>query len=387
MNVLVLNQCTGPDGIKQLSKVFEKDEVYVLAGNDIGNFPNMHLCKTTPHDPRSLKSRFICWVKYMVDVRNYVKKNKNLKIDLIYAVSNPPINSFLGCRLKKKFNAPFVYMNWDLYPQIVEETYSNFLVKAVCRVWHFFNSKNYPKIDRMVTIGPVMAESINKPLSKKIDIDIIPIASDPERLKPIAKEDNLFIKQNGLSDKFIVLYSGKLGYGHNISAILGAAELLKDNKDIMFVFIGKGPRCEEVNKSIEQGAENVRMFPFQDEEMFKYSVACGDVGIISQEETLAHLFLPSKTYSSMSCAMPVIGMCSEHDDLRNLIDKNEIGISVPHATPEKIRDAVLKLYSSQGTRADMGARARKVIESEYTYEIVSEKYRKTFEQVISGGKK
>jgi len=378
MKILMLAQGASQDDISMIVTSFPADTEYTLLTGSECNVPNGRIVKTTPHDSRSLVSRFKCWIGYARDVMKWAKSAKSEHFDVIYANSNPPVNSFLGCKLKKKFNAPFVYMNWDLYPQIVEETYSNFLVKAVCRVWHFFNSKNYPKIDRMVTIGPVMAESINKPLSKKIDIDIIPIASDPERLKPIAKEDNLFIKQNGLYGKFIVLYSGKLGYGHNISAILGAAELLKDNKDIMFVFIGKGPKCEEVNKSIEQGAENVRMFPFQDEEMFKYSIACGDLGIISQEETLAHLFLPSKTYSAMSCAMPVIGMCSEHDDLRNLIDKNEIGISVPHATPEKIRDAVLKLYNSPDTCAEMGARARKVIESEYTYEIVSEKYKRVF---------
>ena len=40
---------------------------------------------------------------------------------------------------------------------------------------------------------------------------------------------------------------------------------------------------------------------------------------LTQEERLAHLFLPSKTYSMMACGMPVIGLCSNKDDLKELL--------------------------------------------------------------------
>ena len=387
MRILILAQSSTPADLSVITEGMPDDTEYVLLTGSDCTVPNGRVVKTTSHDPRSLVSRFKCWFGYAKDVLKWAKKAKSSgeKFDLIYANSNPPINSFLGCKLKKKFNAPFVYMNWDLYPQIVEETYSNFLIKAVCGVWHWFNSMNYPKIDRMITIGPIMAESINKPLKKKIDIDIIPIATDPEFLKPVSKEENKFIKENGLEDKFIILYSGKLGYGHNIADILSAAEILKDKNDICFVFIGNGPRVAEVETAIENGAENVRMYPYQPTEMFKYSAACGDVAIVSQEENLAHLFLPSKTYSSMSCGTPVVGMCSLRDDLQNLINKNNIGVAVEQATPEKIAEAILSLYNNKELCEEMGARARNVIENEYNFDVVSKKYRATFESVLNGG--
>ena len=386
MKILILAQSASNDDIEIITRSLPSQTEYVLLTGSNVTLEGLKIIKTTPHDSRSLVSRLKCWFGYRKDVLKWAKSAKNEHFDVIYANSNPPINSFLGLKLKKKFDAPVVYMNWDLYPQIIEETYPNFVIRTVCSFWHRLNSKNYPKIDQVITIGSVMSESINKPLKKKIDIDIVPIASDPEFLKPVAKEDNIFIKENGLEGKFIVLYSGKLGYGHNISAIIGAAELLRDNKDIVFVFIGKGPRCEEVNKAIQKGAENVRMYPFQPEEMFKYSMACGDVGIVSQEEKLAHLFLPSKTYSMMSCGMPVIGMCSDHDDLRKLLESGS-GIAVPNATPEKIAEAVVDLYNNKEKRTEMGAKARNIIESEYSEEAVALKYRAVFDKVTGGGNK
>ena len=43
-------------------------------------------------------------------------------------------------------------MNWDIYPQIIEETYSNIVVKIVCKIWHKMNCYIYPKIDKVITI-------------------------------------------------------------------------------------------------------------------------------------------------------------------------------------------------------------------------------------------
>lgn len=384
MKVLILAQSMTEDDLSIITESLpEETEYTVLTGSNC-KLANGKVVKTTPHNPASLVSRLKCWLAYRKDVLKWSKTAKNEQFDVIYANSNPPINSMLGLKMKKKFKVPFVYMNWDLYPQIIEETYPNFLIRTVCKFWHRKNKKNYPKIDRMITIGPVMAESINKPLKKKIDIDIIPIATDPEFLKPVAKEENRFIKENGLEGKFIVLYSGKLGYGHNIADILSAAEILKDKQDICFVFIGNGPRVAEVETAISNGAENVRMYPLQPTEMFKYSVSCGDVAIVSQEERLAHLFLPSKTYSSMSCGTPIIGMCSERDDLKNLLEKNGIGIPVVHATPEKIAEAVLCLYNDKEKCAEMGKKGRDVIESEYSYAVVSKKYTAVFEKVLGG---
>lgn len=384
MKVLVLTQYATQEDISIITESLPASAEYTLLSGSDCSLPKGKIIKTVPHNPKSLLSRLKCWVAFRRDVLKWAKSAKNERFDVIYANSNPPINSMLGLKLKKQFNVPFVYMNWDLYPQIIEETYPTFLVKTVCKFWHWYNRRNYPKIDQMITIGPIMAESINKPLNKKIDIDIIPIATDPEFLKPVKKEENRFIKENGLEGKFIVLYSGKLGYGHNIADILSAAAILKDKKDICFVFIGNGPRVAEVEDAIKTGAENVRMYPLQPTEMFKYSVACGDVAIVSQEVQLAHLFLPSKTYSSMSCGTPVIGMCSERDDLKNLIENNKIGIPVVNATPKKIAEAVLSLYTDRNMCKEMGEQGRKVIKEKYSYSVVSNKYKAVFENILGG---
>lgn len=142
-------------------------------------------------------------------------------------------------------------MNWDLYPQVIEYGIRNAAGRAVSRVWHSWNNRNYPKIDRMLTIGNVMAETINAGLKNKISVDVMPISVDTSRLRPIEKTGNPFAIEHHLTDKFVVLYSGKMGVGHNIELILSASRLLEAYTDIQFVFIGNGPKYDTVKRYIK----------------------------------------------------------------------------------------------------------------------------------------
>lgn len=343
-----------------------------------------NVISSPPHDARSFKSRLICWMKHYRFIRKWVKNNRHRHYDLIFAVSNPPINAAIGLKLKKQFNAPFVYMNWDLYPQVIEYGIRNVVGKAVGQIWHCWNNRNYPKIDKILTIGNVMAETINIGLKNKISIDVMPIAVDTSRLRPIEKTDNPFAIEHQLADKFVVLYSGKMGVGHNIELILSASRLLKAHTDIQFVFIGNGPKYDTVKKYVEENhAKNILLLPLQPEDVFPYSMACGDVGIVSQEAIMAHLFMPSKTYSMMACGEAIIGISSAHDDLKLLIESENIGFCVTDANPEALANAILKLYNNQELMDQFKRNARFTAESKFSVDIIQKEYTKLFEKLIS----
>ena len=356
----------------------------VVTGSNVKPTDSVNIIACPSHDPRSMKSRLICWIKHYFFIKKWIKNNKKNHYDLIFATSNPPINSYIGLKLKKAFNCPFIYMNWDLYPHVIEEAIKNPIAKFICGLWHKWNNKNYCKIDQMITIADVVAESINAKLTDKIDIDIIPIDENIDTLKPVIKGNNKFAVENKLDDKFVILYSGKMGYGHNIEVILEAAKKLSDYPDIKFVFIGKGPKRKLIEEHISNKvSDNVILFDYQPAEVFPYSMACGDIGIVSQEESMAHLFMPSKTYSMMSCGEAIIGICSNRDDLRNVIESNNIGYAVSgENVAEKIADSILELYNNPDKLLQFKSNSRKTIENNYSTTIVTKKYSELFEKVM-----
>ena len=358
----------------------EDTQVDIITGSTVSG-GNVTVIPSPQHDPRSMRSRLVCWYKHWVFLSRWAKKNRKICYDMIFAVSNPPVNSFLGLKLKKRFHAPFVYMNWDLYPQLIAYSIRNPLVQAVCRMWSRWNRRHYPEIDRMLTIGNVMAKSACD--GSELDVDVIPIAVDCKRLTPIAKADNPFCRQYDLCDKFVVLYSGKMGRGHNIDVILEAATKLKERQDIRFVFIGEGERYADVEAFVDTyDGDNVLLLPLQSEEVFPYSMACGDIGIVSQEETMAHLFMPSKTYSMMACGQAIVGVCTQDDDLYRLIDARSIGRAVTNNKADELVSVIEELYGNAEKLNACKETARSVAEKEYDLSVITEKYRRLFANVM-----
>ena len=378
--VLLISQVIPQWYVDLLTQALGEDvQIDIMTGSHVrGN-----VIQSPEHDPRSFKSRLICWWKHLRFVNHWATEHKNEKYDLIFAVSNPPINSYIGLKLKKQFHVPFVYMNWDLYPQVIEQSISNPIVRLACKAWNWWNSRNYPKIDRMLTIGNVMAESVVRPLKTPIPVKVLPIAVDTEYLKPIPKEQNPFCIEHGLVDKFVVLYSGKMGLGHNIELILEAAEKLRDNKDICFVFIGEGPKYSVVENFIaEHRSEHIRLFPLQPDDVFPYSMACGDVGVVTQEAKMAHLFMPSKTYSMMACGQAILGIGTEHDDLYQLIRMEKIGVSMTENNADKLAEKIEALYRDKTTLAEYQKNARMVAEGKFGLNAMKDKYCRLFREML-----
>lgn len=346
-----------------------------------------NIISSPPHDAKNLKSRLVCWLKHFRFINKWINKNRNIHYDLIFAISNPPINSYVGLNLKRVFKAPFIYMNWDLYPQIIRATIKNPLVKIVCKLWGVWNSHNYPRIDKILTIGPVMASSLVKDIKNKIELEVIPVAVDTNRLKPIPKNENPFCIKYLLTDKFVVLYSGKMGIGHNIEMILEAAVKLQDNQSIQFVFIGEGPKYKFIEQFIEENkSKNILLLPLQDDEIFPQSMACGDIGIVALEESVSHLFMPSKVYSMMACGEAILGVCTDNDDLFNLIEGNLIGFAITNKSAETVALKITELYKENDKLENFKRKSRKLTVELYDYSSVTKQYQYLFKRYIGRDK-
>ena len=380
--VLFVSQAISQSYIDLLSEALGSEVLIdLISGSNVR--VNGRLFTSPAHMSTSIKSRFICWYKHFLFTQKWMKSNRKNRYDLIFATSNPPINSYLGLSLKKTFKCPFVYMNWDLYPQIVSASINNPVADFFVKLWHSWNNKHYKDIDRMITIGHTMSDSINKELKEKIHINVIPIDVNVDVLKPVEKNINPFVLENNLLSKFIVLYSGKMGIGHNIECILQASELLRDISDIHFVFIGDGEKYNTVKRYIKDNDVcNISLFPLQPLSVFPYSMACGDIGIVSQEAYMSHLFMPSKAYSMMACGLSLIGISSGYDDLSALIKNNHIGYVVEDSSPVTLAEYIKDLYLHKEKLCNMKLRARNIAESDYSAEVVKKFYVNLFGELL-----
>lgn len=373
--MVILAQALGEKYVEMLEKAYD-GELVVLTGSTIKENARRRVYKTCKYNANSFKSRVFSWILFCADVFKILKHEK-LNIDIVFAVSNPPINSVIAYRLKKRYKCKVIFMDWDIYPQIVERTFRNPLIQLVCKYWHKMNNYIFPKIDLILTIGEHMKKNIESNIRNPINIKVLSLFTDCNRLKPVAKDENDFCMKYMLHEKIVFIYSGKMGMGHNLDIILEAAKKMKSEEKIQFLLIGEGQRYKTVEDRIcKEQIQNVILLPFQPEEIFPLSLACGDVAIVTQESLLADLFLPSKAYDMMAVGMPIIGICTKEDDLADLILENEIGTIVTDNQVESLVKTIKRFAEDVELRKTYARNARKRALEKYDEAVVAEQYKK-----------
>src|SRR4030067_466722 len=114
-----------------------------------------------------------------------------------------------------------------------------------------------------------------------------------------------------------------------METIVEGASRLRDIP-VRFLFIGGGGKRERMGKMSEDlGLGNVRFLPYQPKENLRYSLACSDVSLVSIEEGVEGLSVPSKYYGILASGRPVIAMMAERSEVAISIRETGCGYVVP----------------------------------------------------------
>lgn len=324
--VAVLNQMAGPmgwDTAEALGK--QRGSVPLLTGHpDIlkrGSNEYVNLNSATPYDRRSFPRRIISWLRYLLQAFFWVLRLPKETSLLLY--SNPPMLPWLGYLMHVLRGQRYAVMIWDIYPDILVRKQVLSARNPVVRLWYWLNRKSYENADVVMTLGEYMAGNLAKQFdagkTRTGKVEVIYPWVDTENIKPIPKEENWFAKKYNQVGKLTVMYSGNMGYGHDIETMLAAAERLQDQRDIHFMFIGDGPKWKLVDRRIkDKELGNVTLLPWQPEEVLPYSLATADVALVSIEEDIAGLMLPSKAFSFLAEGTPLIVLSKNETGLANV---------------------------------------------------------------------
>ena len=114
-----------------------------------------------------------------------------------------------------------------------------------------------------------------------------------------------------LPDGFIIMFAGNLGEAQNLENVLEAARLLKDEKEVHWVFLGNGRKkawMEQyiIEHQLEGTVHLLGRFPIESMPSFFEKA---DVMLVSlADELVFNLTLPAKVQAYMSCSKPILAM-------------------------------------------------------------------------------
>lgn len=303
-------------------------------------------------------------------------RRKGIRGSHLVLTSAPPFLGLIGWFYNKIFKHSYSCIIYDIYPEVAVRLKVVAPDHWIVKFWEFVNRKVWERADSLIVLSEPMKEllvSKNKNLADKIHV--IHSWADPKFIKPIAKDENWFAKQYGLTNHFVVLYSGNLGRCHDCQTILKCAEILKNHPSIKFVFIGNGVGSQIIKSEIAAGnLPNTLQLPYQDKEVLPFSLTACDLSLVSILPNVGDTVAPSKMYGILAAGRPVAAICPEDSYLREIIDEGNCGNYFNNGDAQGLADYICLLEANPRMQASLGNNARKLLELNYTVDKAVPKY-------------
>jgi glycosyltransferase involved in cell wall biosynthesis len=153
--------------------------------------------------------------------------------------------------------------------------------------------------------------------------------------------DRALARELGVDGRFVVGYLGTHGLAHALERVLEAAELLREHRDIHFLFVGAGAaRDGLVRKASELALDNVSFFPARPKlDMPRLWSVC-DVALVHLKDspTFATV-VPSKIFECFGSGVPVLFAGPDGEGAR-IVREAQAGVVVDAEKPAKLAQAI-----------------------------------------------
>lgn len=300
--------------------------------------------------------------------------------DCVVSKTDPPLLSILFTLLARLKH--FAHVNWlqDIYPEVavaVGLRWLKPLTPALCAA----RNASLRAARLNVVIGMGMQELLRAAGAKRVEI--IQNWCDDEAITPIPLDKNEFRKQWGLTDKFVVGYSGNLGRAHEYATLLEAAAKLADEDEIRFLFIGGGHLLARLKEEVaaRRLTEKFIFLPYQPQESLAQSLSAPDVHWLSQPATMEGLILPSKFYGVAAAGRPTIIVGDPAGELAQLVERHDCGVAVATGDAERLAELIRAIQSDPQRRDEMGANARQMLKEKFARRQALAKWRALLESL------
>jgi colanic acid biosynthesis glycosyl transferase WcaI len=254
--------------------------------------------------------------------------------NVVIAMTDPPLlglPTLVVARLRGAF-----CINWmqDVFPEVAERL-QLLRPRALPPVLRTVRNWSLRHADATVVIGERMAALLapfcrsppsvipNWALAESGDADATSIPSDAAITNPLRTAW-------GLGDAFIVGYSGNMGRAHRLDELIDAASALRSKPGLRFVLIGDGAQRAALEARVQSlGLKNVVFQPYQPRERLRESLSLPDIHIVSLDERLEGLIVPSKFVGVLAMGRPVLWIGAADGEVGTLVRMSGCGVSVP----------------------------------------------------------
>lgn len=294
-----------------------------------------------------------------------------LRADVVVASSGPITVALPGLTARYLRGRPLVFEVRDLWPEGAIEMgfLSNPLAIRLARAWERLC---YRASRRVIALSEGMAGWIRRHGYNRVHV--VPNAADNER---ICRAPQLTEIPEWARSKKIVLYAGTIGVANECRQILEMCRLLKhwDAGDLAVVLLGDGKeRLELEAEARDAGLDNVHFLGLapKDKVFAWLRMSFCSLLVFRNTPTLA-TSSPNKLFDSLAAGVPVIQ--NTPGWIKDLLDREECGLSTPPGDAEAMARAILTLARDEDLWRRQSANASRVAREQFDRDLLARRMR------------
>jgi colanic acid biosynthesis glycosyl transferase WcaI len=267
------------------------------------------------------------------------------RFEVVVAMTSPPLISFLAALMVPLKARKLLFWCMDLNPDeaiaagwlrphsVSARVLSRLMLYSLCRA------------GRIVAVDRFMKQRICAKGMAAEKIAIIPPWAHDDLVCFDCEGRERFRAQHGLSDKFVVMYSGNHSPCHPLDTLLAAAERLIAHPEIVFLFVGGGSEFAKPLARVRRGATNIRCLPYQPQQDLAASLSAADLHVIVMGDPFVGIVHPCKVYNILAVGAPFLYIGPKHSHLTDLLvhPQGEMSVLVAeHGDVESVTREILE---------------------------------------------
>ena len=312
------------------------------------------------------------------------------KVKVMISPSPPLTIAVLNIFVAKLKSAKTIYNVQEIYPDLLIEEgglKSTFIISVLKKMERFV----YQYTDAVCTIDEIFYNTIVPRFRKPNKLSIIPNFVDTELYFPVSKpiyshftSDLHDFLDEIPNDVLKVVYAGNIGHAQDWDMLLKVAEASQHLK-IVFLIIGEGvAKIDLANSTKVRGLKNVYLFSYQKRESMPHLLAISDLQFIFMSTHVESHGFPSKVYTVMACAKPLIISSGENTPIVNFLSKTKCALI---ASDSKSKSRVNRIVdflekTDKNELCEMGENGYSIITENYSKYIITKRYEALIKSLI-----
>ena len=314
---------------------------------------------------------FIYWHISTFIVGLFLKRH-----DIILTPSPPLTNGLFAILLAKVKGSKSIYNVQEIYPDLlIDLGYLNnkFIIKILRKIEGWVYNMSHA----VTTIDNQFYKIIKSRIKKTDNLLLIPNFVDPDLYSTkssISLPDEFKRKEEYTN----MVYAGNIGLAQEWNLIINLAKEIKDFKITIWI-VGEGVKKAYLQSEIKKNRlNNIKLLPYYDRKIMPAINLFADIHFIAMNKKVEKYGFPSKVYSIMASAKPIIVVSSQDTPLVSFLkDKNAALLITDHSL-SKLKKNLLELHNSVDLRNKLGSNGRQEIIKKYSKKVVIDQYIRLF---------